>query len=123
MQISSQARRTLAGVLTVAAAVLAGPAVALADGTHAAVPASAQPAARGAARPPAPATVTRRPAVAPSFAQTICFGPTSDETIIPWYGAPVSAGQAVVVSATEQNGGGGEFIGDAHASERYSKPD
>jgi hypothetical protein len=56
--------------------------------------------------------LTKKSAAAPSWSQTNCWGGVNNGAILPWYGAPVSASQAVTVSASEGTFGA-EFIGDA----------
>lgn len=60
--------------------------------------------------------VSKSTASAPAFAQTNCYSNVSDGAILPWYGAPVTAGQPVTTSAAEAAGArpSAEFIGDAH---------
>jgi hypothetical protein len=62
----------------------------------------------------APKPTAVRLASTPSFSQTICWGGVNNETVIPWFGAPVTSQQAVVATAVEQGAPGDEFFGGAH---------
>ncbi|MEU5433609.1 hypothetical protein AB0G73_09550 [Streptomyces sp. NPDC020719] len=119
MRISSQAKRSLTGVLgvtAVAAALLTAPGIASADTTPKSSSSSAPSGHSARDNRPAATLVSNRAFGATSFTQTNCYTGVNDGQVITWYGAPVSAGQPVTASASEAGAGlpSQEFVGDAH---------
>ena len=109
MRMSSTRRTAL--ILAATATLAAGTALATAT-TAAAASNTPAPAAQSQNSPAKPFIV--QPDVAPSFAQTLCWGGVNDGSILTWQTSLATTNeQPIVATAVETTSAGSEFYGTA----------